>query len=57
MHDKTAQNLQILFNFFQLKRELEQRMEREYEDYINGTQKSIYLMDLEIQRKQRYCCC
>ncbi|XP_030745741.1 RIB43A-like with coiled-coils protein 2 [Sitophilus oryzae] len=38
------------------KKDLELRMQREYEDYLNGTQKSIYLMDLEIERKQRDEC-
>ncbi|CAG9762832.1 unnamed protein product [Ceutorhynchus assimilis] len=35
------------------KRESDVRMQREFDDYINGTQKSIYLMDQELERKQR----
>ncbi|KAL1509678.1 hypothetical protein ABEB36_004383 [Hypothenemus hampei] len=35
------------------KRELELRMQREYDDYINGTQKSLHLINLELERKLR----
>lgn len=38
---------------FQKRKELENRSQREFDDYMDGTQKSIYLMDIEIQRKQR----
>lgn len=29
-------------------------MEREYDDYFNGTQRTIHLMDKELQKKKRY---
>lgn len=35
------------------KRELEARMNKEMDDYINGTQRTIYLMDRELEMKQK----
>ncbi|XP_068907122.1 RIB43A-like with coiled-coils protein 2 [Tenebrio molitor] len=35
------------------RKELEKRMDREFDDYINGTQRTISLMDREEARKQR----
>ncbi|XP_050298290.1 RIB43A-like with coiled-coils protein 2 [Anthonomus grandis grandis] len=35
------------------KKQQEERNQREFDEYINGTQKSVYLMDLEIERKKR----
>ncbi|ERL95625.1 RIB43A-like with coiled-coils protein 2 [Dendroctonus ponderosae] len=35
------------------KKEMEARMQREFEAYINGTQQTIHLMDLELKRKHR----
>ncbi|KAF7276705.1 hypothetical protein GWI33_009422, partial [Rhynchophorus ferrugineus] len=34
-------------------KELELRMQKEFDDYLNGTQRSIHLMDMELERKQR----
>ncbi|KAH0999957.1 hypothetical protein HUJ04_008190 [Dendroctonus ponderosae] len=35
------------------KKEMEARMQREFEAYINGTQQTIHLMNLELKRKHR----
>lgn len=35
------------------KRELEARMNKEMDDYINGTQRTIHLMDRDLEMKQR----
>lgn len=42
-------------NYFlkQQRKEMEKRMEREYDDYFNGTQRTINLMDQELQQKKR----
>lgn len=32
---------------------MEERMNKEMDDYINGIQKTIYLMDKEMEAKQR----
>lgn len=32
---------------------LEKRLEHEFNEYINGTQRSIYLMDLEVENKKK----
>lgn len=32
---------------------MEKRFEREWQDYTNGIQKSILLMDKELERKKR----
>lgn len=37
----------------QKKRDLERQAERQFDDYFNGTQRTICLMDLELQRKKK----
>lgn len=32
---------------------MEKRMEMEYQDYVNGTQRTIALMDKEQEKKQK----
>ena len=46
--------LTTFFVWWQKQKELEKRMDREYEDFLNGTQQTISLMDKEELRKHRY---
>lgn len=41
------------FVFEQKKREWQKRMDREFDDYFNGTLKTVALMDKEDAQKQR----
>ncbi|KAH0999960.1 hypothetical protein HUJ04_008193 [Dendroctonus ponderosae] len=53
IEEARSKMLLMYLYMFKKKKEMEARMQREFEAYINGTQQTIHLMDLELKRKHR----
>lgn len=61
MTDSTIYLENVIFSYIfwkslytlKARRDMEKRIDREFEDYLNGTQRTISIMDQEIERKKR----